>query len=37
MIFLNTPNNKDLDAMSKIIKKVTWRRCWNISIMNLDQ
>ena len=37
MIFLNTPNNKDLDAINKIIKKVTWHRCWNISIMNLDQ
>ena len=39
MIFLgrNTPNNKDLDATNKKIKKVTWHSCWSISIMNLDQ
>ena len=39
MIFLrrNTPNNKDLDATNKNIKKVTWHRCWSISIMKLDQ
>ena len=39
MIFLgrNTPNNKDLDATNKKIKKVTWHRSWSISIMNLDQ
>ena len=33
----NTPNNKDLDATNKKIKKVTWHRCWSVSIMNLDQ
>ena len=39
MIFYgrNTPNNKDIDATNKKIKKVTWRRCWSISILNLDQ
>ena len=39
MIFLggNTPNNKDLDATKKKVKKVTRHRCWSISIKNLDQ
>ena len=31
MIFLdrNTPNNKDLNATNKKIKKVSWHRCWS--------
>ena len=39
IIFLgrNTPNNKFLDVTNKETKKVTWRRCWSPSTVNLDQ
>ena len=38
-IFLgrNTPNNKFFDVTNKETKKVTWRRCWSPSTVNLDQ
>ena len=33
----NAPKNNDPNVTNKKIKKVTWDRCWSISIMNLDQ